>query len=80
MNLDEAIAIRQASLHGAEIQRGLLEQAMRRINLGNASSLGQRDVWRPERIHETQRQRINEVLAYRLALACGLLNKWKGRK
>jgi hypothetical protein len=79
MKLDEAVAIRQDSLHGKQVAQHLLDQAMRRIDLGNTIALGQRDVWRPERISETQRTRINEVLAYRLALACGLLNKWKAR-
>lgn len=77
MQLDEAIAIRQSSLHGREVQRNLLAQALRVIDRGNAISLGQRDIWRPEPIHDTQRDRINMVLAFRLALACGKLRDWQ---
>lgn len=80
MNLDEAVAIRQDSLHGKDVGKHLLEQAMRRIDLGNRIAMGHKGVWRLDHLSETQRQRINEVLIFRLALACGLLNKWKGRK
>jgi hypothetical protein len=79
MKHDEAVAIRQAHLNGRQQDPRLLERAMQTINLGNTISMGHRDIWKVEPLSETMRERTNCVLIFRLALACGLLNKWKAR-
>lgn len=76
MNHEEAVALRQAHLHGRHVAPRQLEQALQVINRGNTISHGRNDTWRAEPVHEALRDRTNAVLVYRLALACGLLKPW----
>lgn len=73
VNLEEAIAIRQMAAAPAHLQR----EATRVIQCANAMQRAQSG--RVEFVGMTRidLERINAVLVYRLALACGKLNDWR---
>lgn len=77
MNLQEAIAVRAANLRGEEVPPHQLSRALVVIRRGNAISMGRRQVWPLEPVSMVQVERANAILAYRLALACGMFEEWR---
>lgn len=79
MELDEARAIQQYVLHGKPVQELSIKEAKRvvKAHLGLDLRCGENRAWVPAPISIVQRERVNMILAYRLALACGLLSAWR---
>lgn len=81
MELDEARAIQQYVLTGKPVQENAVKEARRIVLANNASGMelrcGENRAWMPAPISTAQRERVNMILAYRLALACGLLSAWR---
>lgn len=76
MQLDEAVQIQQYILKGLPVQEDKLREAKRVIRCYHGAQ-GENHSWMPEPLSTAQRDRVNAVLCYRLALACGMLNRWK---
>jgi hypothetical protein len=79
MQLDEAMAVRAKALQGVRVQEHILKQAMQVITvqagIAHAARINGGMIIEP--INQVQRERLNAILAYKLALACGKLNEWR---
>jgi hypothetical protein len=73
MRLEEAIDIRQMRSAPLHLQR----EAGRVIQLASAMTKVHRGKFESLLITKHEMERINAILAYRLALACGKLNDWR---
>lgn len=74
MTLDEAIAIRQL---GFKAPAHLTDEAKRVIQLANAMVRSQGARVDFVGLSRRELDRINSILAYRLALVCGKLEEWR---
>jgi hypothetical protein len=76
MELDEAVAIRTKALEGQRVQAHILRQAMQVITVsGGIAHHRMRAGWL-EPINPVQRERLNMILAFKLAKACGKFIDW----
>lgn len=77
MTLDEAVEIRKRSLLGEVVKRARLRQAVNVIGQHRAIEREyERKATLPD-LSKHERARVNAVLLYNLAIACGKLNDWK---
>lgn len=73
VTLEEAISIRQIK----DAPRHLQQEAARVIRMASAMTRVNRRKFDFMAINRVEMERINSLLAYRLALACGKLNDWR---
>lgn len=76
MTLDEACAVKLTHRNGGVVEARKLQIAQQTINRHAAIRRGHKGVFPVQDIHAAYRERLNALLAYKLALACGLLAPW----
>lgn len=74
MTHEEAVAIRQL---GSVVPEFLAKEASRVLRVGGAMRLSVRREIDIGGMTPQERERINAILAYRLAIACGKLGDWQ---
>lgn len=79
MELDEAMAVRAKALQGVRVQEHILNQALQVIRVQGAIAHAPRinGCLIVEQVNEVQRERLNQILAFKLGLACGKFNDWR---
>jgi hypothetical protein len=76
MEVDEAVAIQKSVLRCIPVKPTEMREANRILRALRGAG-GENHSWMPEPLSVAQRQRVNMVLAFKLAFACGLFDVWK---